>query len=196
MAHLRVEGQRSSGSFSWNAPYRYGHTDANLRNSGGNFFAGGGPGSFTVLYVKGTTVARVRVKAGPNQFGGTMRLLGQVTSKGCRDRFGGCSLGTKNWLYDHAGVSAYTSGGVVTKGARYTYHASFYVSALKQTTIKKLSASRFPWTTGTVSVTATGRGFVPEPSGGSCPFWPARAATLDNSGGGQSKNGTSGPFSC
>jgi hypothetical protein len=55
---------------------------ADLRNGPGEFSDGGGPGSFTVMHGP-----KVRVEAGKNQFGGTMRLLGQYyTNRGVPPR--------------------------------------------------------------------------------------------------------------
>jgi hypothetical protein len=82
-----------------------------------------------------------------------------LTTKVCFYREKGCSLGGADWRYDAVGASASTStGGAITAGYQATYQAYYYHTALmKQSTIN-VEGSRFPWTTGTVTVTATGRG--------------------------------------
>jgi hypothetical protein len=153
-------------------PYIYNYTYATLRNDAGLFGPGQGPGSFSLPYKSDSkTVAKVVVKQGVAKFGGTMRMLGQLTSKACYFRNGGCSISSPNWRYEAIGAAAYTSGGVVTRGYQaswcegwprtFTYGGcgSYY------TTISppldpgpRLIGSRFPWTTGSVTVTARGRG--------------------------------------
>jgi hypothetical protein len=145
------------GEFNNIYPYLYSYTYVTLRNDAGSFFAGGGPGDFTLAYQQGAnTVAKAVVNQGPNQFGGVMRLLGKLSSKVCYFRNGGCSLGGMNWRYDAIGASAYTSGGQVIGGYIATYTAKYYNGQMTSTVLA--SGSRFPWTTGTALVTATGRG--------------------------------------
>jgi hypothetical protein len=147
------------GEFNNIFPYLYSYTYATLRNDAGSFFAGGGPGSFNVKYYQGkAAVAQVKVTAGPNKFGGVMRLLGKLTTKVCYFRNGGCSLGGNDWRYEAIGAKAYTMGGVVTGGYLAQNKAYYYHTNLMQTNTVSVSGSRFPWTTGTVSVTAKYRG--------------------------------------
>ena len=87
-----------------------------------------------------------------------MRMLGALTSKVCYYRSGGCSLGNVNWRYEAIGASAGTMGGVVTAGYQASYTAQYYHSVLMQKSTLAVSGYRFPWTTGSVTVTATGRG--------------------------------------
>jgi hypothetical protein len=141
-------------------PYLYSYTYATLRNDAGVFGPGQGPGSFSLPYKShGKTVAKVVVKQGAAKFGGTMRMLGQLTSKSCYYRAGGCSISSLNWRYDAIGAAAYTSNGVVTQGylaynePRYCLH--IYPPTCYGGTVE---GSRFPWTTGSVTVTAKGRG--------------------------------------
>jgi len=142
-------------------PYIYSYTYATLRNDAGVFGPGQGPGSFSLPHKSaGKTVAKVVVKQGAAKFGGTMRMLGQLTSKACYYRQGGCSIISPNWRYEAIGAAARTNGGVVTQG----YIASWCVGTLIEcywfptSSILRLSGSRFPWTTGSVTVTAKGRG--------------------------------------
>jgi hypothetical protein len=156
-------GIRASGitaEFTNIYPYIYSYTYANLRNDAGIFGKGSGPGSFNILYKQGAAkVASINVTAGKNKFGGVMRMLGSHTNKACYYRNGGCSLGQNNWRYEAIGASgAATSMGVVTKGYIASATAYYYQTAGAQTSTVLVSGARFPWTTGSVTVTAVGRG--------------------------------------
>jgi hypothetical protein len=138
--------------------YRY--TYATLRNDVGAFGPGEGPGSFNLVYKAGTqSVANINVKQGPAKFGGTMKMLGALRTKTCYYRAGGCSLGEFDWRYEAVGAAAFTYEGIVTRGYLATYRGYY-----RNTRNFHLAASvdvngyRFPWTTGSVTVTATGRG--------------------------------------
>jgi hypothetical protein len=148
------------GEFNAVGPYIYSYTYAMLRNDAGVFGPSNGPGSFNLDFHSGLgdTVASINVKQGVANFGGTMRMLGALTSKACYYRHGGCSLGSNDWRYDAVGTSAYTSFGVVTAGYLVTYKAYHYHTRLMQTSTINVEGSRFPWTTGSVTVTATARG--------------------------------------
>jgi hypothetical protein len=185
---IRTAGQH--GSFP---PYRpfaalpsyyydravYKYTYATLRNDSGSFDIGGGPGSFSLSYtmgarksvVDGKGEAQIFVKAGTARFGGTMRMLGALTSKGCNlaDYSGtACWIGENNWRYDAIGNRAYydnstvsgepTSNAVVRSGYLATHFAYYYHSGLMQVSTVSVEGARFPWTTGKVTVKATGRG--------------------------------------
>jgi hypothetical protein len=96
--------------------YRY--TYATLRNRTGFFGPGKGPGDFSV---KRGYRGRAKVKQGAAKFGGTMTMLGALTSKallfvdpGVLNYF--YALGENNWRYDLIGTSAPTKSGVVTNG--------------------------------------------------------------------------------
>jgi hypothetical protein len=140
----------------------YQYTYATLRNATGFFGPGSGPGSFSIPYaVKGITVAKVKVKQGAAKFGGTMRMLGALTSKVSYCTAGAyvCSVGYNDWRYDAIGATGgYTASGVVTKGYQVQSTAIFEIPALGQFSSAMLVGSRFPWTTGTATVTAVGRG--------------------------------------
>jgi hypothetical protein len=152
---------RTIGEFTNIYPYIYSYTYADFANDAGLFGPGQGIGNFTHKYYQGAaTVARINVKAGPNRFGGTMRLLGQMTTKVCYYRNGGCSLGQNDWMYDAVGASASraTPAGPVTSPYRITGTAYYYQTAGNQTSTVSVLGSRFPWTTGMVTVTARKRG--------------------------------------
>jgi hypothetical protein len=141
------------GEFNNIFPYVYSYTYATLRNAAGSFFGGGGPGAFDLKYYQGMNLnGRVVVKAGKNKFGGVMRLLGQLTTKVCYFRNGGCSLGGNNWRYDAVGTSAYTSMGVVTQGYVALNTAMYYHTVLMQVSTNMVRGYRFSWTTGSVTV--------------------------------------------
>jgi hypothetical protein len=157
----RTTGQGSArsgaiGEFGANYPYIYSYTYATLRNDAGMFGPGQGPGSFSIPFNKGWAV----VKQGAAKFGGTMRMLGQLTTKVCYYRNGGCSIFPWNWRYDAIGAAARTSGGVVT-GA---YSATWCLDtawgpfgpcpSVENPTAIGVFGARFPWTTGSVTVTA------------------------------------------
>jgi hypothetical protein len=153
---LRVTGL--VGEFGAIYPYVYSYTYATFRNNVGVFGPGSGPGSFNLIKKQGGSVASINVKQGAAKFGGTMTMLGALTTKVCYYRNGGCSLGTNNWRYDAIGTSAPTKGGVVTNGYIVTYKAYYYHTGLMQLSTVDVEGSRFPWTTGSVTLTATGRG--------------------------------------
>jgi hypothetical protein len=135
-------------------PYVYSYTYATLRNDAGVFGPGKGPGDFSLARKNDG----IYMKQGAAKFGGTMTLLGALTSKVCKYRNGGCSLAQNNWRYDAIGTSAPTLNGVVTKGYLATYEAYYYHTGLNQKSTINVEGSRFPWTTGSVTVTATRRG--------------------------------------
>jgi hypothetical protein len=157
---IRTMGQ--VGEFGANHPYLYSYTYATLKHEAGFFGPGSGPGDFSVVNKEGgITVARMKNKAGAAKFGGTMTMLGNLTSKACYYRNGGCSLDDRVWRYDAIGTSAQTLNGVVTNGYVATYalycypphptYCEYYYFVI-------VEGSRFPWTTGSVTVTAVGRG--------------------------------------
>jgi len=164
---IGIRGTRV-GEFVAIYPYVYSYTYATLRNDAGFFAPGNGPGSFSLPYlVNGKTVARVAVKQGAAKFGGTMKMLGALTTKVCYYRAGSCFLSYNDWHYEAIGAAAHTSGGVVTRGYRITWRSCQYpgpfgvcgtIEAPSPITRVPGSGARFPWTTGSVSVTAVGRG--------------------------------------
>jgi hypothetical protein len=135
-----------------NAWFQFEVEYADLRNDSGGFSNGGGPGSFSVMHG-----ARVHVEAGKNQFGGTMRLLGQYHTNRGVDTIT-ASVGATPWNLQHIGAGAATATGKVT-GRKYTtmisraYHQGNGPLGFSARTA---TISVFPWTTGMVEVTATG----------------------------------------
>jgi hypothetical protein len=154
-----MRGTGIIGEFSAFYPYIYSYTYATIRNDAGVFGPDKGPGSFNIPFLQGaSTVASINVKQGSAKFGGTMQMLGAMTTKVCYYRNGGCSLGENNWRYEAIGTSPYTNKGVITAGYLATYKAYYYHTALMQLSTVNVQGERFPWTTGSVTVTATGRG--------------------------------------
>jgi hypothetical protein len=149
---VRVTG--GVGEFPVFYGYGYSYTYVNLKNQTGVFGPGSGPGDFSLARKNDG----IYMKQGTAKFGGTMTMLGAYTTKVCYYRLGGCSLGSNDWRYDAIGTSAQTSNGVVTNGRLVTYVAKHYNTALQQFSTIYVYGSRFPWATGSLTVTATGRG--------------------------------------
>jgi len=149
-----------AGDLPMSPPYMYSYVYAKLRNAAGDFGPGKGPGSFNIPYLAGKLkVASIRVKQGAAKFGGTMRMLGALTSKVCYYWAGGCSIGEANWHYDAVGMTGgFTMSGVVTKGYPVQTTLLYFNSRIGVTSTKVMVGSRFGWTTGNVTVTAVGRG--------------------------------------
>jgi hypothetical protein len=158
----------TTGSASNFAPYLYSYTYATFRNATANFAqakgfftAGASKSTASFPYAKGGggNVANSIVKKGAGNFGGTMRLLGRMTTKVCYFRAGGCSLGENDWRYDVIGTGGLgTSNGVLTSQYTVMYSAIYYQTLLMQQSTIMAIGDRFPWTTGNITVTATGRG--------------------------------------
>jgi hypothetical protein len=159
----------TTGSFTNVPPYLYSYSYATLRNDAGEF--GAGKGFFATNAVTNMvnfqnklgndTVASANVTKGSNSFGGVMRLLGQLTTKVCYFYQGGCGLGYGQWNYESIGDAGFKNkaGTVVTKSyTDNTFTFQYYNTALNTKAKYTVVPQRFPWTTGTVTVTATGRG--------------------------------------
>lgn len=160
----------TAGSFIGEGPYLYSYTYAQLRNDAGSFGAGKGffsTGAATTALAflnkaGGGTVASAKVKRGSNKFGGVMQLLGSYTTKVCYFYAGGCALGYGDWAYELIGAAGYkdskAGSPVVTKSYTTNFSFTYYNTALATIAKYDIVAQRFPWTTGTVTVNATGRG--------------------------------------
>jgi hypothetical protein len=155
------------GEFASHYPYIYSYTYATLRNDQGTFGPGKGPGSFNIVYgPTGSPFASIMVKQGKNKFGGTMKMLGAMTTKVCywlQAGGGGCSLIFLDWRYEVIGAPTWTTANgapilPITMGRIYTYYSRDYRTHQGAYSYITLSGSRFPWTTGSVTVTAVARG--------------------------------------
>ena len=164
------------GSFSYYPPYIYSYSYADLKNAAGNFFAGGGPGNFTHTGTIGGAAATrtltdpptisgsppnaaiASTTAGPNKYGGTMRLLGNFQTHFAYSIAGGQSVGTDPWLIEWLGNGTVTAGGVVnvptTMGTGTNKH-----DVLEETNTNYFTASALPWTTGMAHASALGGPF-------------------------------------
>jgi hypothetical protein len=148
--------------FQYTFPFEFEIEYADLKNKKGVFAKGGGPGSFTVSRSLAST-AQVRVTAGANQFGGTMKLLGHYyTNRGIESGSLGfsTSTGATPWNLQYLGASALTAMGVVTRGyTKRTTISRKYFYPLPNPgkfgySARVATVSAFPWTTGTAEVSA------------------------------------------
>jgi hypothetical protein len=134
---------------------------ADLHNEAAAFAKGGGDGSFTILHNAAPTKRSVVQKAGKNEFGGVMRLLGIYGDfEGYLYNDVTTSVFTFDWLFDYLG-----NGGQGTKAGAVT---AAYVAQLVQyghtkasgyPTTSTVDMSVFKWTTGAVTVTAVAGSF-------------------------------------
>jgi hypothetical protein len=140
--------RKTSGSLRSYPPYLLSYTYADLKNQKGTFFAGGGPGSFSFPYtVDGAKVAKAAAQKGSNQFGGTMQLLGTYQSRGVFSQYTGLSYQYSfDWGIDILGASSMGTG-----------TGMYYNTVLMQTGTVSGKNTAFPWTTGTVTATASRR---------------------------------------
>jgi hypothetical protein len=165
-----LKGVRTTGVFGEvgvTYPYLYSYTYATLRNDAGVFGPGQGPGSFNVAFGPGGSgFASINVVQGKAKFGGTMKMLGAMTTKVCywlAAGGGGCSLGVNNWRYEAIGAPTVTTefGAPIlpiTMGRVYTHYERYFNTRQGSYSGVTASGSRFPWTTGSVTVTAVARG--------------------------------------
>jgi hypothetical protein len=148
-----------SGEFYNTPPYLYSYTYGTFRNDAGSFGPGQGPGDFSIVYSRKAPVAKAKVTAGNNQFGGVMRLLGKMTTRVCFFTKGACSIGGADWKYEVIGAAAYKSvGGAVTAPYTTTYTAIYFHTGVQQPYTLNMIGDRFPWTTGMVTLTAIASG--------------------------------------
>jgi hypothetical protein len=144
----------TSGSFYYYFPYMFQLTYADLRNQTGSFFKSGGPGNFTIEWKQGGNPAgKVVNKAGSNQFGGVMPLLGQFYSIRGYQQPTYLSVDTRTRLLHHLGATPATYLGAVTGGYSATAMNTHYTTGMGSRTTTTVAVSAFPWTTGTVTVT-------------------------------------------
>jgi hypothetical protein len=160
----------TQGSFIGEGPYLYSYTYADLRNDAGTFgpgkgFFSAGAATATLNFQNkagGGTVASVQVKRGTNKFGGVMKLLGTYRNKVCYFYGGGCGLGAGTWGYQDIGAAGYkdskAGSPVVTASWTNSFLQVYYNTGLSTFAKYDVVEQRFPWTTGTVTLTATGRG--------------------------------------
>jgi hypothetical protein len=150
------------GEFAGTYPYLYSYTYVTMRNASGFFGPGGGLGDAYLRLPRvgsGAPNAHIQIKQGAHKFGGVMKMLGFLTAKVCYYRAGGCSRGFNNWRYDVVGTTGYrSSGGAITKGYHALTSTIHFNSGIGAFSTVQVVGSRFGWTTGSVTVTAVGRG--------------------------------------
>jgi hypothetical protein len=149
----------TTGSLPLYSPYEYVSTYApDARNEQGFFGPGFGPGKRTVTFPgSGGPGARVAISPGANQFGGTMRLLGSIGAKRAHSYknkpFVGTGLSSFEVLGSECTITCYVTGAQ----SNFQYHQ--YQTAMGKATTASITSLGFPWTTGEVSITATGGPF-------------------------------------
>jgi hypothetical protein len=149
-------------------PYTFAQLYADLKNGVGDFGAFKGPGRLGggVLFsgpktpLPNTGAGSLTVTPGSNSFGGTMKLLGTTYS------FEGywstwlldTNIAKYTWLLDYHGATGAVSGSNVIPA--YGSGTVRYIGRNKHlTNITTVYATALSWTTGTVTVTATGGPF-------------------------------------
>jgi hypothetical protein len=151
----------ATGSLPLYSPYKYISTYANGFGNGTGFFSpGGGPGkrTFTVPG-NGGPGARIAVSPGGNQFGGTMRLLGLMGSTRAHEYKNKTFVGTHNFMATVLGGSCTgTKCLLPTTAPTATIYMKYRTIMGKATTVY-MTPWGLPWTTGAVSITATGGPF-------------------------------------
>jgi hypothetical protein len=158
----------SGGSQPGDSPYLFAKNYAQLWNGLGNFGASQGPGRLGggVLFSGPRTPpldgarGSITVTPGPNKFGGTMRLLGTAYS------FEGfystwlvdTNIAKYTWLLDYHGATGSVSGSNIVP--KFGSSTAAYIGRNKHlTNVTTVHATAMSWTTGTVTVTATGGPF-------------------------------------
>jgi hypothetical protein len=118
-----------------------------------------GPGRFTgsttFTYLNSPTVGgkgRITIHPGAHKFGGTMRLLGTYYSNVGFRSWSDTYVAKRTWLVDYVGASAQGSS-TPAVGSDTNFYVGRNYGFANTTTVK---AYAFSWTTGTVTVTATG----------------------------------------
>ncbi len=145
----------ASGSLPSMSPYLFVSTLASsARNDTGFFAAGRGPGSYTFgTFATLSLPGRVRITAGANQFGGTMRLLGALTSTRAHAYRSRTYVGSKLASFKLLGGRCSGVSCPLPAGSLASSSLVYRTSMSKQTTAA-ITEWGFPWTTGMVSVAA------------------------------------------
>lgn len=150
-------GATVTGSLPPLSPYRYISTRAsNARNRAGFFRPGAGAGSLTfTIPGAGGPGARVAISPGANQFGGTMKLLGSLGAKRAHLYKQKTFVGTASTSFPVLG-GGWCTGTVCPPGiGTPTTTQIQYKTGMGKFTTAAITAWGFPWTTGSVSITAT-----------------------------------------
>jgi hypothetical protein len=147
----------ATGSLPVYSPYAYISTAArDLRNGTGFFKPGGGPGkrTFTVSGGSGPG-ARIAVTPGTNQFGGTLGILGAISSKRAHVHNHKTYVGSYDFFNTVFGRSCTGTGCLLpTSQPTATIYMKYRTAMGKATTVY-MTPWGLPWTTGVVSISAT-----------------------------------------
>jgi hypothetical protein len=149
----------ATGSLPPSSPYDFISTSAsNVRNDSGFFGPGFGPGKRTFTFPGGGGPnARVAISPGANQFGGTMRLLVAMGAKRAHEYQSEMYVGTG--LYSFGALGSECTITCYLTGAQSVFRPQQYQTVAGKATTAQITTLGFPWTTGVVSVTATGGPF-------------------------------------
>jgi hypothetical protein len=150
----------ATGSLPLYGPYDYISTFAtHVRNERGVFGPGSGPGELTLYFFGvGEPAARISIHRGKNQFGGTMRLLGAMGSKRAHEY--------RNKRFVASDFSSFGVVGGYLRGpcsdtcrwnwfAESNFQSRRYQTTMGKSTLARVTTAGLPWTTGTVTITAT-----------------------------------------
>ena len=134
---------------------------ADLHNDAGTFCEDCGDGSFgpggNFQFNAAKQKRKVIQKAGPNKFGGVMRLLGGYgDNEGYFYNNATTSVYYYNWLFHYLGIGGQAGGPPIETAFQTQAQAFGYTRVSGYATTSTVYASLFKWTTGTVTVTATG----------------------------------------
>jgi hypothetical protein len=138
----------TSGSLPSYPGVAYTLTTAMLQNATGSFGPNRGPGSFSFVPTLGAGLTGVVAVAGKNQFGGVMQLIGSFGTRTATTAMNG------RWK------GIFPTWGVTVIGASYAKTAMISgvisFTPLSFTIPSVAVVTGFPWTTGQVSVKASG----------------------------------------
>ena len=155
----------TTGSWPYAYPYIYSILYHSFSTGSGTLFAGGGPGTLTVTPTGGQVGGYVRSTAGPNQFGGTARLLGLMEARGFVFSGGQGFYGSWDVLYHVIGGSYrgldctdYTACSSVTTNTIFATDGyrdkAVTMGGGYATSMSTLFITAFKWTTGSAYLTA------------------------------------------
>jgi hypothetical protein len=153
---------KTGASFEQYGVYLWEVHFADLHNEEGVFAKGGGAGAFGPINHVGLPTKRsINQKAGKNDFGGTMQLLGIYGDfEGYFYNNAIVSVFTFDWLFNYIGIGGQaTKNDEVVAGYQTTLVQQGHTKTSGYPTTSTLAHSAFAWTTGTVTVTARGGTF-------------------------------------
>jgi hypothetical protein len=161
MVKYAMHGSNPGGSLGYGHPYIFEVDYADLRNARGVFGAGMGLGRFGSVYLTGGSAgAKMLATPGAHAFGGTMRLLGTTYSfEGFYyDGVADTNVAKYTWLLQYMGTAAIVNtGNTGFQSPGITTALNYYIGWQYGSTYSSaVSVFGMSWTTGTVTVSATG----------------------------------------